>query len=111
VQYGTFLRLDSTGAPDAAFGTGGTVDISNFVTPARVAFTASGNLVTSLVIQDRRTDAEVLRRRVDRAERLRTSRLSRTRGPTRPSPPERPFQLTSAGSADPRAIRSPTRGR
>ena len=52
VQYGTFLRLLPTGAPDAGFGNGGLLDISGFGTPARVAFTAGGNLVTGFVIQD-----------------------------------------------------------
>ena len=46
------LRLLPTGAPDPGFGTDGAIDISGFGTPARVAFTSSGNLVTGFVIQD-----------------------------------------------------------
>ena len=52
VFYGTFARLLLTGAPDTTFGTGGLLDISNFDTPTRVAFTSSGQLVTGLTIQD-----------------------------------------------------------
>jgi uncharacterized delta-60 repeat protein len=52
VSYGTILRLLPTGAADPGFGTGGFQDISSFDGPGRVAFTAGGNLVTSLVVQD-----------------------------------------------------------
>jgi hypothetical protein len=46
------IRLLSTGVPDPGFGSEGVIDISGFGTPGRVAFTANGNLVTSLVIED-----------------------------------------------------------
>jgi uncharacterized delta-60 repeat protein len=52
VTYGTFVRLLLSGALDTAFGNAGRLQISNFDTPTRVAFTSSGNIVTGLTIQD-----------------------------------------------------------
>ncbi len=52
MNYGTFVRLLLTGALDSGFGNGGVLDISNFGTPTRVAFTSTGNIVTGLTIQD-----------------------------------------------------------
>ena len=52
IFFGTILRELATGAPDEGFGNSGFLDISSFGGPGRVAFTSSGNLVTSLVIQD-----------------------------------------------------------
>ena len=54
VNYGTFVRLLLNGALDSTFGNGGFLDISNFDTPTRVAFTSSGNIVTGLRSRIRR---------------------------------------------------------
>lgn len=52
MTYGTLIRLLRNGALDTSFGNNGYQDISNFETPGRVAFTSTGNIVTSLTIQD-----------------------------------------------------------
>jgi uncharacterized delta-60 repeat protein len=52
VTYGTLIRLLPSGALDAAFGAEGYQNISSYGTPGRIAVTSTGNLVTSLVIQD-----------------------------------------------------------
>jgi uncharacterized delta-60 repeat protein len=52
VNIGGFLRLLLSGAPDPTFGNNGGVGISNYDTPAPVAVTSSGNLLTMLTVQD-----------------------------------------------------------
>ena len=52
VSYGTLIRVLSSGALDSGFGANGYQDISSYGTPGRVAIAPTGNLVTSLVIED-----------------------------------------------------------
>ncbi|HTP45431.1 MAG TPA: choice-of-anchor Q domain-containing protein [Casimicrobiaceae bacterium] len=52
VSIAGFVRLLLDGSPDPTFGNNGGVGISSYGSPAPVAVTASGNLLTTLAIQD-----------------------------------------------------------
>jgi uncharacterized delta-60 repeat protein len=104
VFYGTFLRLLPTGAPDGGFGSDGFLDISNYATPGRVAFTSNGNLVTGLVIQDPADG--VLKSYVVELSGLAGAPPSNqppvaNAGPDQTVTAGATVQLTSAGSSDP----------
>lgn len=52
VSYATLARLLANGTPDGGFGTNGMQDISSYTNATKVALTATGNLVTGLVLED-----------------------------------------------------------